>query len=299
MTLSAAAAAVVLFAAGGACAAPAAYNWTGFYAGVQAGGGWGRDHFEPVGENFQQLSGVFVQGLGTVIVPSTTATHDVSLTRSGFVVGGQLGYDWQIGDNVVVGAVADLATGVKADDVAVTGTLPATVLTQAAPYTLTRRDDERWHATVRARVGFTTDRFLIYATGGVAFNDMKYTSRDTITLTGPNPALPAPIKTADPGLFSAAPNVDLTSSTTTAEARQNRRGWTLGGGVEWAWTDNLHFGMEYRHEDYGTKDLVYHLVTTVPGPGAHPGFDVASPSGDRAKFSEDRVVVTFNYHFGQ
>lgn len=286
----------LMAAASSAAAAPAAYDWTGVYAGVDVGGGWSRMDFQPIHDNVSQLSNVFVQGLGTVIVPGTSIdVPKAKLSSSGFVYGAHGGFDYQIGDNIVVGMVADISSGVPANTLTITGTLPQTVLTQPAPYTLVRREDERWHASVRARVGVVTNRVLLYATGGVAFDDLKITTRDTVTLTGPNPALPNPI-VSNSGL--AAQPVNLTSAITTGESRQNRRGWTLGGGAEWAWRDNVHFGIEYRHEDFGTKAVNYRLNAPILGTTTNAGYDVPGANGERSSFSEDRLTMSVNYHWG-
>ena len=42
-----------------------------------------------------------------------------------------------------------------------------------------------------------------------------------------------------------------------------RTGWTAGGGVEWAWTNNWTFGAEYLYYDLGSRHLV-----TVPNVAA-------------------------------
>jgi outer membrane immunogenic protein len=78
-------------------AAPA-LSWTGFYAGLNAGGSWGRAR-----------SDVDISGLAT----SVTVLDSVS--PDGVIGGGQLGYNWQLDSNWLVGAEADIqASGEKA-----------------------------------------------------------------------------------------------------------------------------------------------------------------------------------------
>ena len=74
-----------------------------------------------------------------------------------------------------------------------------------------------WEGSVRGRVGVAFDRFLAYGTGGIAFT----------------------------GLEVVAPAV------TTSETRA---GWTLGAGLEYAFTDNVTFRGEYRYSDFGSDN---------------------------------------------
>ena len=61
------------------------YNWTGFYLGINGGGGWGQSQWDGVG------------------------TFDVS----GGVIGGTVGYNWQF-NQIVVGAEGDIDwSGIK------------------------------------------------------------------------------------------------------------------------------------------------------------------------------------------
>lgn len=110
------------------------FAWTGFYAGVNAG--WG----------FGQFSG---SGAPSFKDPS------------GFTGGGQIGYNYQMG-NIVLGLETDLnyanlratnsATGI--------GGSKATV---------------DYYGTVRARAGVAIDRFLPYITGGFAYGGSTVT----------------------------------------------------------------------------------------------------------------------------
>jgi outer membrane immunogenic protein len=107
------------------------YNWTGFYAGINGGGGWGRSQWD---------------GLDRFDV-------------SGGVIGGTIGYNWQI-NRVVIGAEGDI------DWSGIRGT--ATAL---CPPGCTTRN--YWLATVRGRLGYAFDRFLPYVTAGLAVGDIS------------------------------------------------------------------------------------------------------------------------------
>lgn len=77
-----------------------------------------------------------------------------------------------------------------------------------------------WMASVRGRAGYALDRLLIYGTAGVAFADIGQAN------TG---------------------GVPESSSDVLA-------GWTVGAGLEYAFTDRLTSRIEYRYADLGSQD---------------------------------------------
>jgi outer membrane immunogenic protein len=80
--------------------ANSAYNWTGFYVGVNAGGDWYGGSGFVGGGNIRSL----VPASSIVDVPST-----VDRTPAGFTAGALAGYNYQIG-SFVLGAEADINT---------------------------------------------------------------------------------------------------------------------------------------------------------------------------------------------
>jgi outer membrane immunogenic protein len=134
------------------------FTWTGFYAGVNLGGGW-RD------SNNQD---VFLTGPGVPggLVGGTLHFDDDN--DGHFLGGGQIGYNYQIG-SFVIGAEADIQwidTNNNNNAVFIPG--PGFVGT-FVPGEF--EDSSDWFGTVRARAGVAFDRFLIYATGGLAYTD--------------------------------------------------------------------------------------------------------------------------------
>src|SRR5690606_19687493 len=71
---------------------------------------------------------------------------------------------------------------------------------------------------VRARIGYAMDRWLPYASGGIAFADVSQR------------------------LIGADENFNT-----------HYTGWTAGVGTEYAFTNNMIFRAEYRYTDFGTK----------------------------------------------
>jgi outer membrane immunogenic protein len=110
-----------------------AYNWTGFYVGVNGGGGWGHSDWSN---------------------PSGTLNSKLS----GGLVGGTLGYNYQMGQ-AVVGLEGDIDWSNIRGSAACGGT--------------TCETRNSWLSTARVRLGYAADRFMPYVTGGAAFGDIK------------------------------------------------------------------------------------------------------------------------------
>jgi outer membrane immunogenic protein len=145
-------------------AAVPVFTWTGFYVGVNAGYGWNTNN-----------SSTFVPGFGFL-----DRNND-----GGFVGGGQIGYNYQIG-SFVVGVETDLQYadlgGSRNDFFGTT--------------TFRNNSSDNYFGTVRARAGVAFDRALLYVTGGFAYGDV-------------------------------------------GNGGGSNGGWTLGGGLEYAFTNNL------------------------------------------------------------
>src|SRR5690606_32882061 len=110
------------------------YNWTGPYAGMTVGYGWGDSRH----------------------TDSTAGASSGRFDIDGWLVGGTFGYNWQDG-NDVFGLETDISWS------NIEGGNPALALT--APV----RTELDWLGTIRARAGFTADASLFYVTGGAAY----------------------------------------------------------------------------------------------------------------------------------
>jgi outer membrane immunogenic protein len=174
--------------------APPPFSWTGFYIGLNAGGKWATfDH--------------------TVTGPATTVTFTGDTTSS-WIAGGQLGYNWQVGQWVL---------GVEGDIDAQDFNRSRVIGTAIGPFIPgdTFAAESKWQASLRGRVGYAFDRVLLYATGGVAWTNIK----GTATLVG---------------LGSFSNDTTIT-------------GGTVGGGLEYAIWNNVSVGVEGRWSFYGDR----------------------------------------------
>lgn len=177
------------------------YNWTGFYAGLQ--GGWMGGGNDRVG-----------YFSSTAAVPSYTNLGNLAV-RGGFI-GGRLGYDWQAaGSPLVVGVVGDLnASWAKRSIAGVT----------AAGLAFDGRSKVDWDGSLRLRAGYAFDRFLVYATGGLAVVHDKYRLNGAFTP------------------FNSA-----------LSAGKTFVGGTIGAGLAYAVTNNMTVGLEYRYTGLSSK----------------------------------------------
>jgi outer membrane immunogenic protein len=140
--------------------APAAatplYDWSGFYVGVFGGGGFGNHNVN--------------NALGS---SSTFTNFTANYSSQGGVAGGEAGYNWQSG-NYVVGIEADgFWSGIKGNDA-------AAINAGSFAITSVDADNLRWGGTLRARGGFTIDRWLMFFSGGWAFGELAHTNTDPV-----------------------------------------------------------------------------------------------------------------------
>ena len=198
-------------------AAVAVFNWTGFYLGANAGYGWtgNTDRITAVNDAAGLVGGNFV-------------ATSLPIDASGFVGGGQIGYNWQISPLWVVGLEADLAWTDIHGSVSVPGPNDASRI-----MTGTQKLD--WLGTVRGRLGIApVDRMLLFVTGGFAYGNGSLATALTRTIGCPG-------NNCQQG---------STSGTLT--------GWTVGGGAEWAFAANWSAKAEYLYYDLGSLS---HLMT--------------------------------------
>jgi outer membrane immunogenic protein len=108
------------------------FTWSGFYLGLNGGGALGRSFWDSAGP------------------------FDIS----GGVVGGTIGYNYQIGP-AVIGAEGDIDWS----------SISGSTTNPGCPAGCTTGDS--WLSTVRARLGYAADRFMPYVTGGAAFGNIN------------------------------------------------------------------------------------------------------------------------------
>jgi outer membrane immunogenic protein len=238
---------------------PPPFTWTGFYVGVNAGAAWSMGNRQT-----------------TLSVPTFTNNFLVASwpgnlgnSNTGFIGGGQAGYNWQTGAFVVGvetdfdGTTLSKTFNFTSSPFLATTPFPGDVLSVNAKASLD------WLGTTRARFGFVAtpdNRLMFYATGGVAYGggSSSFNAFDS----------------QNDFFFTGSP-----SST--------RVGWTLGAGVEYAITNNITIKGEYLYYNLGSTSFT--SVPTFNGPfaNAFPGI-VAQ---NKYTFDGSIVRAGVNYKF--
>jgi outer membrane immunogenic protein len=212
-------------------AAPVA-NWAGFYGGLNAGGATALNR-----------SSVTVAG---------SPTENFNLSPDGFIGGAQIGYNFQAGA-VVYGLEADFQGSTLKDD-------RNCLLTCTAGSAANFDQKMQWFGTVRGRLGYSLGSTLFYATGGLAYGNVKTRVQEV----------------------AGGPTIDTTFSHT-------RTGYAVGGGIESPFDFLGLFGpnwtskTEYLYVDLGRTTDAY----TVGG------FDHVLTT----RAQEHTIRTGLNYHF--
>lgn len=163
------------------------------------------------------LQGGYAWGENDASAEQLVGTLDVeSIDIDGFVGGFHAGYNWQA-DSFVFGIEGD---GEFAD---IDG--DADVVLDGDPEPIGSIEQEiDWLASLRLRAGFALDRALFYATGGLAVGGVELSI------------------------------IDEEGDEFTSES-DTEWGWTVGGGLEFAFTDDLSARVEYRYTDLGDIEI--------------------------------------------
>ena len=227
----------------------AAYNWTGFYIGGNAGYASGRSdpstttEFTPT-NYWNSLS-----------VPQVNAAGVGSVNHNGFVGGGQAGFNWQTGA-LVVGAEVEF----DSFHLNASRTAGATYLCCAGSFQMTQSINTDWLFTARGRLGWAVNNWLFYGTGGLALTNFSHQSVFADT-------------------FGAAENV--TDSSTKA-------GWVAGAGIEYGLSANWILRGEYLHLDFGSLSSISILgPVAVTGCNCTRMFHNANLTSDIGRFGID------------
>ena len=161
------------------------YNWTGFYIGGNLGGAWASGTLT---DNFTDAR--------------FTGNH------SGFIGGGQIGYNWQVAPLFVLG-VEGMFDGTSIGKSSNTVTAVNGDVLQGSAHT-------NWLTTVAGRVGYAANNWLFYGKGGGGWVDNSATVTDVTT------------------------GISFSNSNTNS-------GWLAGAGIEYGFTRNWTMKVEYDH----------------------------------------------------
>lgn len=191
--------------------------WNGLYVGLNGGYGW------------QDLNGTF-DGAGV-------GTNLSGIDLNGAIVGGQLGYNYQSGQ-FLLGVEGDASTLVEGGD---------HINNPGLPGAASLGGDLNYLASIRGRLGWAINNWLLYGTVGWGFARYEFTENV--------PSIPFDGK-----------------------VRLNDSGIVYGGGVEWM----LSYGVSVRGE-YLRYDIGASSALPAGFPSVDPGDRVAFDNIDVAR----------------
>jgi outer membrane immunogenic protein len=182
-------------------------DWSGFYLGGHLGYGQSR-----VQADFA--------------VPPVSAFSTDGKLRGG-LFGGQAGYNFQRGV-MVFGIEADAAFSTQKTDTTNVCLAPACGV---ANLTFANEQEVTWLATLRGRIGFAQDRWLVYGTGGLGG-----------------------------GGFKSKQSVSTVLNSVTKAETNNQFAWVAGAGVEVALNSNWSVRFEYLYMALPDLKSTYNLA---------------------------------------
>ncbi len=221
-------------------AAPAAvvavYDWTGFYIGGNAGGGWQDNRSASFTPN------------GALLAPILGGPPPQSFHTSGALGGAQYGYNWQFHPNWVAGVevdfdFSDVKGSRSANFLGVGGLAPQL-------YSSTASEQITWFGTVRGRLGFVPiSNLLVFGTGGFAYGKVDQ-SASILNVGG---------TTVGVGRATCAGFTTCYAGTSSRTAF----GWTAGGGAEYGLSRNWTIRAEYLYVDLDRNNFA--VTGLAPG----------------------------------
>ncbi len=238
------------------------FTWTGAYIGANAGYAFEQDHNIAFTGNTAGPAGNIATGLRPAFLQDRA---------KGFTGGGQFGYNYQItGAGGSFGGLGGVVIGIEAD-AAYTGNSEGSFYTAGA-FSSQAVSKTDFVGTVRGRLGYAFDRFLVYGTGGFAYGNVS----DNIAFYN-----------------AAGVNTYFGSQNTL------RTGYAYGGGVEYAipvasFLNPFHSSAvtvkaEFIHYDLNSNNV---LVASTAGTGN--SFNAAI----HAQGNLVRAGVNYKFDFG-
>jgi outer membrane immunogenic protein len=174
-----------------------------------------------------------------------TLARSQSYRADGAIGGAQAGYNWQI-QNYLLGVETDFQAAAQKGASGFSGVIIDTFVGFPDATAVSESAKPDWFGTLRARLGITSDRWLLYSTGGLAYGNVKTSG------------------TAQPAPAAAGPTPPATWN-----GSETKAGWVLGAGVENALTANWSWKVEYLYMDLGrVSTSVGGGVNCLGSPGA-------------------------------
>ena len=190
-----------------------------------------------------------LQAPGVGSIDSFGRGREAETDQTGAIFGGQIGCDYQFGQSFFGGPIVlGLQGQFSGSDI------NSTEIDQFnAPWSLQNQID--WYGSITGRAGIAVDRFLPYVKGGVAWDHNKIEIENTGGTVG-------------------TPSI-------------TRTGWTIGGGLEWAFAPSWSVFFDTSYYDFSGQNVSF------PGNGQV----ATNPFTIRTKQTLETFTVGINWRF--
>jgi outer membrane immunogenic protein len=238
---------------------PPVYSWTGFYLGGNVGGAWTSEQFSTA-DPFNSFG----------LAGSAFTPVNLSSQGSGAIGGVHGGYNWQFATSGLIGVEGDFDwTSLKLGIRSAPLNSPFIAANSFTDSNLNVRD----LSSIRGRAGFIVSDFLVYATGGVAFEDRHFFGEVSCPSTGAGACIRLP---------------EYASAT----LNKVQTGSVFGAGVEYKPpTTNWIFGVEYLNYHFGGFTALSPTINAATG--ALSPFNASCPgNGSCVSFAQGSVDIS-------
>ncbi len=240
--------------------------WTGFYAGLNAGYGFGTN--SPTNSFNYGAQKSFLNVLATPGAVSSAFSNSANGSQNGFLGGFQFGYNQQIGQNFILGIETDIQGAnifgsskgagfggfADSDTIApITGTENGTVI---GGQSISAGID--YIGTVRARAGYLImPTMMVYGTAGFSYGG-AYARVNNYGIE----SISAGFSDTNAGLSASM----LGANTYVGSNRQSQllTGWNAGGGAEWMFMPNWSLKGEAIYWNLGNMNVSTSTLALSP-----------------------------------
>jgi outer membrane immunogenic protein len=308
--------------------------WTGFYAGLNAGYGFGTSNNN--------------QSIGVATLPFTGTTYDYyhsphytdfggvtslgaglalsgvgggnNANQNGFIGGGQIGYNYQWGQSFVIGLEADIqGTGIRGTSNTVglggdSALVYQSLYSNGNPKYTDTLNSQAWGATrvnagvdwlgtVRGRLGYLfTPTLLVYATGGLTYGGVYANVNNfAVSSTSVNYAYyNSSGAVTSSGAYSTGYNHTFIGGGNRSSVLV---GWNVGGGLEWLFAPNWSVKAEAIYWNLGNATVPTVAFATAPvsysGSSSSSWYNNGASAIGATRVNYQGVIARagVNYHF--
>ncbi|MCL9684741.1 outer membrane protein [Legionella maioricensis] len=250
-------------------------SWTGFYIGGNAGYLWSSNNIIKNDGRTNFANPLFSPNSRTMsFALADLGTRHLFNSSKGFIGGGQIGYNSQFSENLVIGIDADLDAIGQSNGTTNTTNSVSTALLGTLNANIVNTKKLNYVGLLKGRLGVLVGpSFLLYGSGAFAYGGGSLKTSYSVTETN----------SAFPSFYE-----ELNASKLLA-------GWAAGGGAELLFSPCWSMKVEYIYYQLGPLhthlNLTQNIATTPPASFAGAIVDTS------AKFTENTIRVGLNYFF--